>query len=390
LNSRKKLRILILLLAWLCSGQVGAHYSLGNKFQAHGFLTQGYVRTTENSFFGDSESGSWDFRELGINASYRANPMVMVSAQILSRKAGKMYDSSPILDYGQLDLTAYDSEHGRFGTILGRFKNPFGFYNDTRDVAATRPSIFVPQVIYWERVRNMVLSNDGGMLYADIHRGLHSFYVHLLAGKTPIDENVEKSYLPDIFDPSLDQPGLTKGGRLLYEWNGGIFRLAFTGVSLQLDGTLHSLDASVRDGNVDIDYWIASMQYNRGPFSLTLEYMNEPLDYSGFGGMLDEFDTTIDGYYLQGAYRFASDWEAFIRYEAANYDKDDPKTSDEDPSNFVRMWTFGLLWEATDNLIFRTEFSRVDGTIFLSNLENDPLTTEREWNMFSLLASYLF
>ena len=89
------------------------------NFQIHGFLSQGYINTTSNNFFGDSEDGSFEFRELGVNASYRFNPQFMASAQLLSRTAGEMYDGSPNLDYGQIDFTAYSSEDGRFGAILG-------------------------------------------------------------------------------------------------------------------------------------------------------------------------------------------------------------------------------------------------------------------------------
>ena len=389
-------RYLITCLLLVGSSELWADDTLdwSDRFQLHGFLTQGYVKTTANNFFGDSEEGSFDFRELGINASYRFNPQLMISAQLLSRTAGEMYDGSPSLDYGQLDYTPYSTENGRFGTILGRFKNPVGFYNDTRDVASTRPSIFVPQVIYWDRVRNMVLANDGGMLYADLHHDLHSFYLHLFAGKTPIDENVEKSYLPAQSTPNLEQQGLTKGGRLLYEWDGGRLRLALSGATLNLDG---EMAGGLLSGTIDIDFWIASAQYNQGPLSLTLEYMNEPIEYNGFMNLMEVGDTTVDGYYLQGNYRLSPDWEILMRYEEGHFDKHDRDGSHVMVpgtvayNHYARMWTLGLLWEPVENLLMRAEFSRVDGTIFLSNLENpDPMATDRMWNMFAFLISYSF
>ncbi len=387
---------LCLVLAWSMTTHATEVVGWDDQFQVHGFLTQGYVKTTDNNFFGDSKDGSFEFRELGVNSSYRFNPQLMVSAQLLSRTAGEMYNGSLNLDYAQLDYTPYSSDQGRFGFILGRSKNPLGFYNDTRDVASTRPSIFVPQVIYWDRARNTVLSNDGGMLYADLHENLHSFYFHLLFGKTPIDENVEKIYLPPQLEPELEQQGYTIGGRLLYEWDGGVFRLALSGASLTLDG---EMAGGTMNGSVDIDYWIASAQYNQGPWSLTLEYMNQPIDYQGFNNVMDVGNTTVDGYYLQGNYRLSADWEILARYEEAHFDKDD-RDGTESSSKFIgthpynyyaKMWTVGVLWEPTDKLILRAEYSRVDGTLFLSNLENPvPLETERYWNMLALLVSYSF
>jgi hypothetical protein len=362
-------------------------------FQVHGFLTQAYVKTTENQFFGDSTDGSFDFRELGINASYRLSPSILLAAQLLSRRAGEMYDGSLDLDYAHVDYTLHIDEDKRIGIMLGRNKNTFGFYNDTRDVAATRPGIFMPQAIYWDRVRNMVLSSDGVQLYGETQIGNHLFELRLIGGETLLDENVENSYLNPAMDPKLDNDGITLGGRLLYEWDGGRYRLAYTSASLTLDADTSLLPP----GEMDIDYRALSAQYNNGPWSLTLEYMEEPLDYREFNGMMDVFDTTVDGYYLQGNYRIDADWEVFARYEESHYnenDKDGKRSSAllGPPEHFFysELWTLGVLWEPTEKLMLRAEFSKVEGTIFLSNLENTPGSTERDWNLFSLLVSYSF
>ncbi|MCG7933264.1 MAG: hypothetical protein JAY68_01305 [Candidatus Thiodiazotropha taylori] len=394
LNKCWAIRLLALLLLSANGLSASQLDQLDGALQVHGFLTQAYVKTTENSFFGDSQDGSWDFRELGINSSYRFTPSTMASIQLLSRRAGEMYDGSLDLDYAQLDSTIYTADANRVGIIVGRYKNPFGLYNDTRDVAATRPGIFMPQAIYWDRVRNMVLSNDGAQLFGDLQVDEHRFSIRLIGGKTPIDENVEKSYLNPLLDPEMEQDGLTLGGRLLYEWDGGRFNLAYSSAQLTLDAETSLLP----DGEVEIDYRVLSAQYNSGHWSLTLEYMQEPLNYVGFGGLMDAGDTIIDGYYLQGTYRLRDDLELFARYEESHYDKQDKrgeKTAQrlglEAHNLYSRVSTLGLLWEVTEGLIVRSEFSQVDGTIFLSNLENPPpQMRSRNWNLFSLLVSYSF
>jgi hypothetical protein len=362
-------------------------------FQVHGFVTQAYVKTTENQFFGDSKDGSFDFRELGINVSYRLSPSTLLAAQLLSRRAGEMYDGSIDLDYAHIDHTLHMDEDSRIGIILGRNKNTFGFYNDTRDVAATRPGIFMPQAIYWDRVRNMVLANDGGQLYGETQIDDHFFELRLIGGETLLDENVENAYLNPALNPKLDNDGITLGGRLLYEWDGGRFRLALSGATLTMDAQT----AMLPPGEIDLDYLVLSAQYNNGPWSFTLEYMEEPLDYRGFNGMMDIADTTLNGYYLQGNYRIDADWELFARYEESHYNKNDEDgksgnllTGMPEHTFFSELWTLGVLWEPTERLMLRAEFSRIEGTIFLSNLENPPGTTERDWNLFSLLVSYSF
>ena len=66
---------------------------------------------------------------------------------------------------------------------------------------------------------------------------------------------------------SMEQDGLTTGGRLLYEWDGGRFRLALSSALLTLDGKTGMLP----EGSIDIDYWVLSAQYNEGPWRLTAE-----------------------------------------------------------------------------------------------------------------------
>ncbi len=394
LNSNHCRHLLILISLMSAGAWAGGLELADHRLQVHGFLTQAFVKTTENRFFGDSEDGSFEFRELGINASYRITPKLMASAQLLSRLAGEMYDGSLAVDYALLDYQFYMDEKARLGLIVGRNKNPLGLYNDTRDVAATRPGIFMPQAIYWDRVRNMMLSNDGLQLYTERNWELHRFDLRLFAGKTRIDENVEQSYLDPALDASMEQDGVTVGGRLLYEWDGGRFRLALSNAMLQLDTETNSLPS----GSTDIDYWVLSAQYNNGPWRLTAEFTREPLDYKGFANVLDASDTTVDGYYLQGDYRLHEDWEMMLRYEEGHYNKDDKdgikisQMSGLAPyTTYSKLWTLGLLWEPNEQLMLRAEFSQVDGTIFLSRLEHPiPNDTIKNWNLFSLLVSYSF
>ena len=126
-------------------------------FQVHGFLTQGYFLTSNNNnFFGESKrGGSLGFTEIGVNASWALRPNVLLAVQVLSRRAGEAAKGEPELDFALLDYAAVETADRRLGVRLGRVRLPFGLYNDTRDVAFTRPSILLPQSIYFERTREL-------------------------------------------------------------------------------------------------------------------------------------------------------------------------------------------------------------------------------------------
>ena len=57
--------------------------------RVHGFLSRGFIKTTDNRFFGDSDDGSTEFTELGINASFRITPSVLLSAAAVTRPRGR-------------------------------------------------------------------------------------------------------------------------------------------------------------------------------------------------------------------------------------------------------------------------------------------------------------
>jgi hypothetical protein len=133
----------------------------------HGFASLTLVNTTDNNFFGQSDNQiSKDFRDR-VNASWRLTPALQLSAELLSRRAGGTDDGGVRLDYGLLDWTPMSSEEGRAGIRMGRIKTAYGLYNTTRDVPFTRPSIVLPQSIYFERTRNLTVSADGAEVYIE-------------------------------------------------------------------------------------------------------------------------------------------------------------------------------------------------------------------------------
>ncbi len=198
----KNITVKFLLLCYLCT--VKAEDVVDFPVQWHAFLTQDYFQTTDNSFFGDSENGSFDFTELGLSASYRPSENLLLAGQVLSRHAGEMYDASPSIDFLLINYMLQNSAAGKTGVRVGRTKNVLGLYNETRDVAFTRPGILLPEVIYYDKVRNPVLSSDGIIFYhyLFVDNGYFSFTAG--GGETLVDKNVEIAY---IFEDRLGQRG---------------------------------------------------------------------------------------------------------------------------------------------------------------------------------------
>ncbi len=371
----------------------------GDDFQVHGFATQGFVETTDNRFFGDSDDGSFNFTELGINVSYRATPSLLLAGQLLSRSAGDMYDGSPTVDFAVADWTVSSDQESGYGIKLGRIKNPLGFYNETRDVAFTRPSIFLPQVIYFDAVRNLLLSSDGAHVYGRYSTDFGTWSFDVGAGITRLDENVEFTFLGNDFNGELEPRGLSPVARIAFETPDAAWRFALSGASTTMKFDNEPGDP-IGGGEVDILYGVASAQYTAERWSLTAEYMQQPVEYDGFGPLLDGRDRTIEGYYLQGSYMLRNDLELIARYSAGFGDRTDRDGSESSAATFGTIprhvfyqkdWMLGLRWDVTPSFMLRAEYQWNDGTGTLSRRENPSLsTTVRNWEMFSLLGSYRF
>lgn len=362
-----------------------------DTLQIHGFASQAFIQTSENRFFGDSKEGSFDFTELGLNASIRPIPDLRLSIQILSRRAGEGDKRDLQLDYGLLDYNLISNTATDFGFRLGRVKNPLGFYNDTRDVAFTRPSILLPQSIYFDRTRNLALSSDGIHFYSDHRTKYGNFFYELGMGYPDVDDLQTK---PEIIGP---QPGglderLSYVGRLLFEKNAGKIRLGVSGAIVNFK--FEPVSPAQETGRIRFIPLIFSAQYNSEFWSLTSEYALRYSKYRKVGEITD-FNRTGESYYLQGAYRFYGRFEALLRYDVLYQDRNDRRgdkaSTGPKHSLFAKDWTAGLRWDITKSWMSRIEYHYVDGTAWLPILDNPVGSkTNRYWQLFTVLVSYRF
>ncbi|MFZ1850657.1 MAG: hypothetical protein WAU15_00210 [Nitrosomonas sp.] len=391
--------------------------TLPGDLQFHGFVSQGYIVTTDNDVFGNSDNGgSFGFTEAGLNVSLRPLPRLLVSAQMLSRRAGEGNTGMPRLDYGFLDYRLYSHEANQFGIRVGRLKNPFGFYNDTRDMAFTRPSILLPQSIYFDRTRNLGLSGDSVQLYGDAAVSSWGTFSTQFGVWLPIvtDGDTEISLLGTRPSQSLGHLNrdVSYIGRGLFESNDKSIRLAISGIWLNSSYDPNNrLKDPMGPGAFQFTPIYFSAQYNTERWSLTGEYALRSFKYDNNFGLdvkgeknnpLNGLDMTGESFYVQGDYRFNPKWEGFIRYDVFFADRSDRNGSKwvaEDSikrkglehSRYARDFTVGLRWNITPEFMLRAEYHHVNGTGWLSRLDNPiPAQTVNEWDLFAIQASYRF
>jgi hypothetical protein len=365
----------------------------------HGFASATAVKTTANRFYGKSEDGSLENVELGLGLSYRLNARLLVSGQIIARKAGEMYDGTPSLDYGLVDLTLTESAAYRFGVRVGRLKNPLGLYNETRDVPFTRPSIFLPQTVYFDKARNLLLSSDGVMLYADLSTAHGSYSLTLGAGQSVTDDNLEWVFLGGDGPGDIDPDGLSWIASLWYATSDERVRLGASAIDTSLRYDAGGDQDLLQSGRLGMTYVILSGQYNTEFWTFSSEYSRLPTRYRNFGPFMPYSDLDSEGYYFQAAYRMRPRLEALIRYEAGFADRgtrDGQALSDLTLGYVPRYdfynhaWSAGLTWNPNKHLMLRAQYTRNNGTFPLSPRENDPSGLAKEWDLFALQIAVRF
>ena len=366
-----------------------------DNIEFHGFAAQSYIHTDTNQFFGESENGSLEFWELGLNTLWRPVNHLQFAAQIVARDAGKTDDGELRFDYAFMDYSFLFSKADNSGLRLGRIVNPYAFYNDTRDVAATRPGILLPQSIYFDVNRNFALSADGAQFYSELSRnsGDYTFQLGVFEPRTK-----DPDFEPAIFFQNV--PGSLEGttswmGRLLYDRDLGRIRIGFTAAEINVDYMPGDADP-INPGEFHFRPYIISAQYNLEAWSLTAEYARRTTELEKFGGPPVKF--TGSSYFVQVSHRLSSAWEAFLRYDQLIWDNDDKdgrgfaaQTGFPHYSRFAKDWAVGLRWDVSSRIMLHTEWHRVNGTGWLSLLENGvPPDTDRHWDLFAFSAAIRF
>ncbi|WP_444999742.1 hypothetical protein [Halomonas mongoliensis] len=393
-------RCATLLAATLLGGALPAvaQADMLDTLQLHGFLSQALVITDRNDFFGPSSSGggSLKYTEIGANASIRPHQDVLIAAQVLSRRAGgDGSDARPVLDYGVVDYQMVSNQQRTLGLQLGRFKNPFGFHNQTRDVAFTRPSILLPQSIYFDRTRSLGLSGDGVSFYLDERLPTGNLRFQVGAGKIQAGDDLRRTLRLDGIPGSLD-PDTSAIAQIRYEHDGGRIIAAIS--RADANASFNSAMPGLSDGDFYFRPWVLSLQYNEERWSLTAEYARRNSGLENFNNPAFNFDVTGESWYLQYTRRFHDNWQWLVRYDSLVSNRDDRsgtayEASGAGPahSQFADDYTLGLQWNLNPQVMLAAEYHHVDGSGWLPLQDNpDPSETSRRWNMLLFQLSLRF
>lgn len=372
-----------------------------DDIQFHGFLSQGLFHSSGNNVYGQSkDSVSAGLTEVGLNMSYQALNRLSFAVQGLYRRAGESTGAwgEATLDFAFVDFTFLNFDGGRVGLRGGRVKNPWGLYNETRDVAFTHPTIFLP-LTYFDRSRTIFVALDGAQFYTDYNSSIGDFSFKLNYGVANADDDELLTAI--TLNPNVDgnlEGGSTLVTQLNYEIMGGqyVFAVSYANVHLGYEPG-HDMDPYTGLES-KFDSFILSAQYNGERFSLSSEYNRQWNEFSGITSIRPDASTISEYWYVQAGYRILDNLQATIRYDSGVRD-----TSDRSGKRFHQltglpaqlMFTqdivVGLRWDITPAWMLRAEYQRVHGAAAVSLLDNPDFTdVALDWNIYALQVAFRF
>lgn len=363
------------LLAWLVASPAWAEpgEAAASAVEYHGFASLGYIASRGNHFYGDTQhGGAADYYETGVNAYAPLNDHVSVAGQILARKAGNTDDGQARLDYGFVDVHVPRNGELDYGLRVGRVRNPFGLYNETRDVVFTRPSILLPQSVYFEGngIRELLFSSDALQLYGSMADDEQLTSIKFSQARSVPASDLTIRNLAGGTIPAHTQARVVSPlfAQVLHERHNGQQRYAYSYADLGMRGALGGLPIELR---ATVSIW--SAQYNEEDWSLTSEYQRTDTRSQAAGVSLRN---ASDGLYVQYQYRFTPGWTGLLRHDVSHGDRHNRGATAS------RDTVVGLVWRPRANVQLNAEYHRIRGTGGIPLLDNPGGRTART----SLLA----
>ncbi|PKG86382.1 hypothetical protein CXF85_01380 [Colwellia sp. 75C3] len=385
-----------------------------NDLSFAGFVSQGISYTSDNQFFDAEDNTSFNMTTLALQANYLFNDQIRLSGQALYRNWGKIESSR--IDFLMADYQFINQQNYNIGFRLGRIKSDLGVFNSTRDIPSARPSIFLPQSVYQDTLRDTTTSYDGLSLYGNQVFDLGRLNWTLAYGRYPVSSDLSESILGKELGGEISTKNNTQihstWESVAGNWSvslGYENPQAFAKPLFDINDPI-----AMEAGDIKFDRYIFSHQYFSALWDLTFEFIYQDTEIKGFELFIPYLPSFIQqpvfpeittdslvnvGFYAQWRYFLNEDLTLMLRYGKYFTDIDDKDGSqyqqDTGMPDFSRYsfdfstgvkWKLSSRWQINFEGHFFEGTAAISPTIKLDHSDND----EKYWQLWSLQVSYSF
>ncbi len=382
--------------------------SLGKdkNIEFHGFASQGFLASTDYDYLGSTKNGSFQFNEMGVNASFSPFNRTRIMAQGFMFDLGNVNNNQAFLDYASLEYTFSDI----VGIRAGRIRRPGGIYNHIQDVDLARTSVLLPQGIYDARWRDFSASIDGAMLFGNVPLSkAGSLSYEAYAGYINMDDkggvarNIQDGLPPAPLASFNGINSCLMAGVQLW-WHTPVDGLRFGasggqvwdfGWDVGLNPPLPGIPAPlVRHSESEVPYVYLSAEYLWKAWTFQMEYYSIFLDLRDTIGGNEVSSSTYanDSWYLGASHRFNKWLEVGSYYTESYADTGDRGGHDRAVSADAYQKDFALStrFDVTDWWILKLEGHWIRGTSLLQDGLHNPNRDGDSWWMFAAKTTFSF
>ncbi|MBN2372492.1 hypothetical protein JXL19_01720 [bacterium] len=401
--------------------------SLTNKIQAvelnnidiHGFISQGYLKTNKNNYLAETEDGTFQFNEMGLNFSTDLTDQLHIGMQFFARDLGDVGNDSLVLDWAFADYRWQNW----IGFRIGKIKFDHGLYNETREMDMLRTSVMLPQSIYPELWRNAFSTIKGVASYGYVplsFMGNLAYNFQIGAMDFKQDSGYRRFFGIQIHD-FLDISEIDAD----YAWVGSLaWNMPIPGLKFKM--TYHNIEGQKGHGDiwrtfedpnritfpVDLEFkerdgYIASIEYTLKNLILVAEYMQEDFPFvmtfqpwppqgstpSPQGWTPIPPTRESEGWYVSGSYRFTRWLEMGLSYSEYYPNADNKHGYGKWPGYEFLSWlkttTLSTSFDINDYWVLKLETSYNDGAGGINMMDN-PEGLNRYWCLFASKITFSF
>ena len=380
-----------------------------SEVDIHGFISQGYLLSSENNYIADSKDGTFEFNELGLNVGTNPLPGLFLGIQFFAYDLGKTGNDEFTVDWAVADY----KWKPYLGIKAGKLMLPFGLYNDTRDIDMLRVSILLPQSVYTETLRESMTGLNGGGIYGKFPVPfIGKISYEFLAGTMNIRKNGSLTYhvesvMSAAAPISIDITEINVNSFFYYSatWHtnlkGLLFKYSGSFIDMNMKGTSDfgfKIDSIIDPFLINI----YSVQYSFRNFLISSECLfidQKQKDRAYIGDISIPFRNTSQD--MLGNYAGIS-WSINERFELEYYyaqfftDRNDKKGKNITPSYsaYQKDHCLSFRYNINSYWTLKVEDHLISGTGLLNPAEN-PMDSrgnryKKNWNLLALKLSYRF
>lgn len=405
--------IFILIFCIFCSFSTGFRTLYAEGILINGFISQGYMKSSDNNFLADSEGGTFQMNEMGINFSTAISGKLRLGIQFFARDLGTEGNDEIALDWAYADYSFSEN----FGLRAGKMKMAFNLFNEIRDADFTRVFALLPQSVYPDLYRDVLTSTKGIGVYGNLSIpfiGSVSYDLQCGVLDTHKDSGMAAAFKDNVHKATgwnFTVDDLTHdyatNGRLVWQlplkrvslvdfFNIGVGFFDLSGV--EITGQAEDFNTSYLYGNNKLRSRFYSVEYAYKKLHMTYEYTHMDIEGVFSIGAFFEYKRPApsDGWYLTIAYRFSDFAEMGIGYQEYFPHADDKggkQLKAEGRLPFIN-WLYDssatLKLDMNENWIIKLEYHYMDGFGVFSSAKNDPLELDRYWHLFIAKFTYSF